>query len=397
MSSADGSPASGVNQEDTTSCSIEAQSSSTKSPLLPESSETSDASPTTTSSSGIGSSRTGAHHQSNSSISSGAITSTNDNVFTDGTSPTQEPSTTTTTTAIRPQSTSPDKGDGCLPDSTTSNLTSPFGLQQNGKTNDNASGDFGYSSGSDSSLRDRLMSSDLNSGRSGAGTCTLSSVPSLSVNSLVGSLPPPTANTTANMTTSNSEFHSQNMFHPASTFYSNGIMTVAGNPPYQLPSMDPNGSQFTTQSQPISGSSFSIHTGTQFGPQLGQEQMNIGDTVPQQFLQQNHKANGNGVNPANYLPDWIPGPSSANFNPSSSSLGYADPSASNVPFQGAAPMGNFQTMGGPGFQYIEPSLSSSGSAQEVYNPPPITTSGSNTFMESVPGTVHLYNVRCQNA
>ena len=360
------------------------------------------------------------HHGSSTSISSGGISS-RDSVFTDRSSP-QEP--VSTTVSQRSKSTSPDGS--CVPDSTTIHSTSsPLSVQLTGKMARTDSADLGYRSGSSSSLslRDRLMS-----GYSGASPMTrtdsnASSIVSnnpLSASSSVGSLQ--LHGSIASGT--GSEFSSHSTFQQGGN--SLDFMSAAANPtfaPLAAPTVDQynNGNiQYVQQQhQPIIGAATTttnnasfplMHqqqvggtqfvTSTQFG---GAGQMttmhSIGNGAPQQqFMQQsNLPTNGvGGVDPNNInsLPDWTPAaPAVSDFNTTLSSsastflsnaggIGGVPPQQ-----QGVDPMFGLQTTGGPGFEYIAPSVPGNGiPQQEMYNPPPITVAGSDMYNGSTAGS-----------
>ena len=359
-------------------------SSSSGTSLSPDLSETSSHTPPTiSSSSGIGHSMSSLHsvdsgtgiphgrrplHGSSSSVNSGAISS-GDSVFTDRSSPQELISSNVMTT--RTQSTSPDKIESCLPDSTTSG---PHSVQQHngnlagmaGKVGStSSSADLGYRSASNSSspLRDRL-SSGVSYGSSPMMKRTESNASSiipdtpLSTNSSlhsigIGSQPPHSNSTQASVPSMSSpaaEFHSQSSFHAISSLSTSTLMQGQassvgaagmgnGGPPisYQNPSSEQYGNVRYAHNQPINGNGFPLQTNQQqFGGPAGlnyhhqHHQQQIpgvsgmsdifnGSSTQQQFTAQPPPQNPlqmNGsvgaTNLANSLPDWIPDQSGTN-------------------------------------------------------------------------------------
>ena len=337
------------------------------------------------------------HHGSTTSIGSGAVSSgSGDSVFTNRSSPQELVSTT----AQRSKSTSPDGS--CVPDSTTISTSSPLSVQTTGKIARADSADLGYKSGSSSSLslRDRLKSG-VGCGpspitRTDSNASSIISNNPLSASSSVRSLHSHGSIASA----TDSEFNSHSTFHQGSTLDSNNFMPTANSTftPLATPTDQYNNIQYV-QNQPISAASNAsfplIHQqqmGTQFviSAQFGAGQVTMmGNGTPQQFVQQsNLLMNGVGVDPINSLPDWTPAPAVSNFNGSSSTstfLSNAGGVGGIPPQQRIDPMFGLETTGGPGFEYITPSVPGTSLPQEIYNPPPITTSGSNMYNGSAAG------------
>ena len=343
---------------------------------------------------GSGGSARGSHqvqyHGSTTSVNSGVVSS-GDSVFTDRTSPQELTSSTT----LRSKSTSPDS---CVPDSTTMSTSSP--LQLTGKMVRTESGDLGYKSGSSSSLslRDRLTSG-VSCGsspmtRTDSNASSIVSNNPLSANSSAGSLQSHDSIASA----TGSEFHSHSTFHQGSSLGSNSIMSA--NPP--LTTMNQCSDIQYVQNQPISAANntpFPLMHQQQMGShfmvtaQLGAGQMTMGNGAPQQFTQQsNLPMNGVGVDPINSLPDWTPAPVGSDFNDLSSMSPFLSSSVgiSGIPpqQQGTNPIFGLQTTGGPGFEYITPSVSATSLSQEIYNPPPIAPCGNNMYNGSAAGMTY---------
>lgn len=331
------------------------------------------------------------HHGSTTSVNSGTISS-GDSVFTDRSSPQELTSTTTS----RSKSTSPDS---CVPDSTTMSASTPVALTD--KMVRTESGDLGYKSGSNSSLslRDRLTSG-VSCGpspmtRTDSNASSIISNNPLSASSSAGSLQSHGSIGSA----TGSELHSHSTFHQGSSLGSNNILSANSSYPPFTTTDQYNNIHFV-QNQPISttnSTAFPLMHQQQMGSQFmattqpGAGQVIMGNGAQQQFIQQSSlPMNGVGIDPINSLPDWTPAPAVSDFNASSSTLTIMSNSVGVggiSPLQpGGNPMFNLQTTGGPGFEYITPSVSGIGLPQEIYNPPPIASCGSNNMYNgSAPG------------
>lgn len=356
-----------------------------------------------------------AHHGSSSSINSRGPSS-GESVFTGG-SPHQEP---ISSSGVQPQSTSPDhRIDNCLPDSTTSNRSSPDGNQPNGHSditvlNRTSNSDLGYRSGSDSSLslRDRLTSTASygSSPMKRTDSNTSSNISSVSANcSAVHSsdgtpLPLHSSSPACIASLSGPEINSESTFHGVN---GNGLTTtgalMSDAPTYQPQPVDQYGdihSYGGMHNQPVTGNAgFPVpmsNASQQFGgPAAGLNvslvQMNVGlNGAPQQFLpQSNVHVPVNGVprmDLADSLPDWIPAPTTT------CSGGMAHQGSNGEPVL------NLQTTAGPGFEFISTSLAGNIVGEEVYNPPPVISSASNIFVDSsVSGTHEILIYGCHTS
>ena len=352
------------------------------------------------------------YHGSTTSINSGTISS-GDSVFTDRSSPQELVSTTAATQ--RSKSSSPDGS--CVPDSTTVNTSSPLGVQLTGNSMVRTdSADLGYKSGSSPSpsLRDRLTSGVSYGAspmtRTDSNASSIISNHPLSASSSVGSLQ-------SHGTTGSTEFNSHSTFHQGVRYDSNNFMPAVDPTTFtplttQATADQYSNTQYIQQNQPVSSVAGNANTNASF-PLMYQQQMgtqfvisapfgvgqnlmtNMGNGAPrQQFVQQSSlPMNGVGVDPIKTLPDWTPAPAVSDFNaPLSSTSAFSSNAggtgSSGVPPQqqgGINPMFNLQTTGGSGFEYISPSMPGSGLPQEIYNPPPITASGSGMYNGSNAG------------
>ena len=342
-----------------------------------------------------------AHHGSSSSISSGAPSSGDSSSVFSNRSPVHEPISSST---VRPQSTSPDHG--CVPDSTTSNLSSPFSTQPHGKlglAGRTSSADLGYRSGSASSLslRDRLTSSastvstpmkrtDSNASSIVSDVSANSSMHSNSVSSL-----PPHTNTLAGPSVSMPEFHSQSPFQGVNSFGSSATTCSYQPQPVEHYGTDVHSYNTIQNHRPATSNGFPMHMDTtqQFGgPALNISvvQMNVGiNGSPQQLLPQNElPVNGAaaGMDFVNSLPEWIPPPPTATTSgPGMNFDQLGRTTSGGVSHQGSSSQGeglNFQTTAGPGFQFISSSLPGNAMGEEMYNPPGVLPAAPTMFVGS---------------
>lgn len=326
------------------------------------------------------------HHGSTSSVNSGTISS-KDSVFTDRSSPIGP------STVARAQSSSPDKADSCLPDSTTSVLSSPFSTtSQNGHLSRTSSGDLGYRSNSSSSLRERLVSGVSSTGyspmfRTESNASSIVSDNPLSACSSAHSITSgstlPYAHTPAGMSL-NPGFQSQSPFHPpSSSFSSNSVATptLSGVPSSQQSSA-PIGQYDYVQNQPASANGFPMHvdvgSGVNSAPQVPPMNLSNGAPQQQQFVGQNYLPSNGVAGLANALPDWTPAATAVGTSMMSSTpLGYSN----SAPRHPQAGVDQLQTMAGPGFgQFMATIPGPMVGPEDVYNPPPVVVPGSSMFV-----------------